>query len=187
MAREVLPGVILSGVQVSLNRLLRMLQVKGGTGSFDLSSAIVPTVDVTHLLEAEGNLALTEPRDFQYAAGAVAPHAETERWRFDMPAGTSGHLRNALGVIRRATAAAPVGLQQLWINLWRAAPDGTFLYAFRIFNCDLYNNTPGASNTVTLNLPQILYPGDRLIASSMDTSAGGTADYVFTATIELIR
>lgn len=183
--REVLPGVILSGVQVSLQRLLRMLQVKGGTGSFDLSSAIVPMVDVTKLVEAEGNLSLTEARDLNYEAGAVVPHAPTIRWEFTMPDGTSGFLNAVLGSIRRATAGAPGGLQQLYIVLFRLGPAG--FTAHRIFNCDLFNNTPGASNNVNLILPQRLYPGDMIRGYSQDTSTGGTGDYVFTATVELSR
>jgi len=44
-------GIVLSDVQVSLQDLLALLEVKGGTGSFDLSSAIVPVVNVGELLE----------------------------------------------------------------------------------------------------------------------------------------
>lgn len=52
-----MPGVRLSAVQVSLRRLLRLLNVTGSSPGFDLSSAVVPIVDVSRLVELEGDRA----------------------------------------------------------------------------------------------------------------------------------
>lgn len=53
MLPSLIGSVRLSNVQVSLQRLVKMLQVKGRGVGFDLSSAVVPVVDVTALIESE--------------------------------------------------------------------------------------------------------------------------------------
>jgi len=50
------PEIELHDVQVSLDRLIALLDVKGGRPGFRMSSAVVPVVDVTQLVERSGNL-----------------------------------------------------------------------------------------------------------------------------------
>lgn len=51
-----IPEIELHDVQVSLDRLIALLDVKGGRPGFIMSSAVVPVVDVTQLVERSGNL-----------------------------------------------------------------------------------------------------------------------------------
>lgn len=53
MALSPVPGITLSGVQVSLQNLIKLLQIKGRNPGFDLSSAVVPIVDISRLIELE--------------------------------------------------------------------------------------------------------------------------------------
>lgn len=172
--------VFLSRVQVSLQRLMQLLDVKGGDAGFDLSSAIVPVVDVTRLLEAEfgASIQLSQLRALVYDAINIAPHALTNRWSYTCPPGKRATVKSALAFIFRETAAAPVGVIQANVTLNRG---GTVLSVLR---SQLQDNTPGASRSTPLNTPMLMLPGDILTGQTVDTSTGGLVTYQVNATIE---
>lgn len=164
-----LPGVALDAVQVSLQPLITLLQVKTSRG-FDLSSAIVPTVDVSDLI---GVSAAATRQDRVYAANLIAPHAATIRWEYTVPNGRRAILENGSAWIARSAVAAPAATAQADIVVLR----GGVAPALLILRASLLDNVVGANIFTQLQQPWKLNAGDVVRGQTNDQSTGGSHAY----------
>lgn len=129
------PFPILSDVQVALQRLLNLLQVKTG-GGFSLSSAIVPTVDVSALLAEEAGSSLVPVLAHDvFHEEAAGGHVEAAFGpTYTVPAGRSAIIEHVQARIQRLAAGGVGGLINLFGVIDRAQPrSGSALpYVFRL-------------------------------------------------------
>lgn len=176
-----LPGVALDAIQVSLHRLIRLLDVKTSRG-FDLSSAVVPVVDVTHLIENEGNRGALNNEvaiDRAYNAVAVGPHGATERWRYTVPPGKRALLKSGNVWIMRATAPGAVGNAHVNLYVLR----GGLPPVVTVTRIVLRSATVGDSRQANAPAGLELLPGDALIGETTDVSTGGTHEIDVSASL----
>ena len=107
---------------------------------------------------------------FNYG-NTVAPHANTQRWTYTVPAARKCMIEVLMARALRVTVAAPVG---------RA---GGFVYLSNVTNnpalidVALINNTVGAIDARNLGGSVTLLAGNTIEAWTSDASTGGTVEW----------
>lgn len=188
------PGVKLDPVQVSLQPLIRLLNVKTAQG-FDLSSAIVPVVDVSKLIEGEA----AAPKSLAFRAIDIPFRADNDNTqgfivRASYTMKRPGRVSSAFIHARATTAAPATGAFRAYLRLTRlVANDPDLPAANRAFQAPVLFAAffLWPVNTMTsadLAGPIALQSGDILeMCTEMFTAAPdgpGAADYRMFAAIE---
>ena len=109
----------------------------------------------------------------KYFVMNVAPHTITERWAYTVPAGKKAFVELMTIFIYRGAAATTEGLVYSNINItpFEEAPDTVVLGLMR-------TNVVGDESRDGIGQSAILIPGDALKGHTMDSSTGGTIDYL---------
>lgn len=100
--------------------------------------------------------------------GAIAPHAQTQRFSYTVPTNRGAHVESVFVSIQRDTAAAPVNSAIVWLTSTAANP---------VMAAHLFDNTVGARDGHYGGDSGWLAPGDVVTAQSADASTGGTVRY----------
>ena len=109
-----------------------------------------------------------------YATSGVAPHGETTRWTYTVPAARIAQVMSINVQIVRDAAATTVGLCYAYIRV-AAASNIAFPY--------MKNNTLDAGRSATTGVSAMLTAGQTLVAVDADGSTGGTIAYFEDANI----
>jgi hypothetical protein len=115
----------------------------------------------------------------RYNSEGVAPHAETSRATYTVPAGRIGLVGPVSIYVRRNTVAAPVG----WIKIL-VRYDEHVTHNLRNL-AELWTKMNVADNERRLDLSvQVwLYEGDMVDIRTTDLGTGGTNDYLVSALV----
>jgi hypothetical protein len=109
-------------------------------------------------------------KNLAYGAANVAPHANTTRFTYTVPAGRKMFVESACVASFRDTAAAVVGQQFMNVVMY----DGT-TYCNLIANY-YYTTALGAVQNQILGNSATVYAGHQVIGATWDFSTGGTQD-----------
>jgi hypothetical protein len=114
-------------------------------------------------------------KGFSYALDGVAPHGNTARWTYTVPAGRKALIEAATCEIMRQTAAAPVGLY--YAEIIANLNDASFPRFINVISLD---NTVGGRAGQSLNCATILQAGEIITGQTGDPSTAGTVAYRLT-------
>lgn len=114
-------------------------------------------------------------RALAYAIDLVAPHAETTRWTYTVPAGKKFTLQ--IGTALLQVQAAGAGNASRFVTITYTPSGGA---ATRLFFVAYYGNTVGQGQSVPVGATAVLLPGDVLFGTTADASVGGTMVYAVT-------
>ncbi len=120
--------------------------------------------------------AVARPAFYDRAAAAstqsinvvVAPHAQTTRFTYTVPANRKAYVENIRVFMNRQTSAATAATMVAAI-----AAGGVELKYLATTN-----NTPGTQFNDMSTAQVTLYPGDVMTGYTIDTSVGGTVNFV---------
>jgi len=104
--------------------------------------------------------------------GAVAPHANTQRWTYTVPPGKKAFVEYAELWAKRLTAAGTVGIVEANV---RVTPSGGSASA--IMRVYVITNNVGDVDKAVVGQALTLLAGDMIECRSADSSTGGTATY----------
>lgn len=107
-----------------------------------------------------------------YAAVGLAPHADTQRWVYTVPAAKKFVVQTVDVHCTRVTAAAPVGRVWNYINL---TPNGGA--AGGVLTRFMWGNNVGDHLEGVIGGQPTLLAGDVLEGHTRDEGTGGTVDY----------
>lgn len=113
------------------------------------------------------------PQARSYSQGAIAPHAQTQRWTYTVPAGKKAFIEEIFGQVRRETAAAPVGRIDIQV-IYVPVTGSSMFIALPI----IYTNVVGDQQTEFPPQLGLMVAGDLIHGDTEDTSTGGTAAFV---------
>jgi hypothetical protein len=116
------------------------------------------------------------PKTSVYHANGVAPHASTQRWTYTVPVGKKAQFDVVLARGWRSAVAAPVG--QVEVSIGDIPSGGVNGY---MLMQDTNANAVGQLFNVSLTQLGAMGVGDQIQALTIDTSTGGTVDYVVDA------
>lgn len=116
---------------------------------------------------------------FTYDAAAVAPHAQTTRWTYTVPAGKKAQLQTSTFMLERDAAAAPAGYTRSQI-VYTPSGGGNFA----IYVVEFVNAGVDANRSSNIGLGMTLLAGDQLISQTQDGSTGGSVAYVVGSTLQ---
>jgi hypothetical protein len=106
-----------------------------------------------------------------YGASGIAPHVNTTRFTYTVPAGRKCVVENICVSIYREGVASPIGQVFGYVVLF----DGSTY-------CNLVNlytaaNTVGATSTNIVGNGATVYAGEQIIGGTWDLGTGGTNDF----------
>jgi len=102
----------------------------------------------------------------------VAPHSQTPRFTYTVPAGKKAMVEILHGLIMRKTAATTLDNAEVW---WQIYPGGGG--GVTVITQILHSNTVGNKDTQALGPSLTLLPADQLRCYTIDVSTGGTHDW----------
>jgi hypothetical protein len=108
----------------------------------------------------------------------VAPHGETVRWTYTVPAGKKAFVESVFAYLRRSAAATTVG--RAAVVIWITPSGGS---AAILIDVEILTNNVGDSDRQGVGQSLILLPGDTIEARTVDISTGGTVNYSAAAKI----
>jgi hypothetical protein len=115
-------------------------------------------------------------RGMSYAAAAVAPHADTARWSYTVPASKKFQLNTSTISAQRDTAGT-TGVALAYINLTTASAVTTKQLVVQHFN-----GGTGTYETKPLGQSMMLMPTELIEGRTVDASVGGSMSYTIDAT-----
>ncbi len=113
------------------------------------------------------------PQVFEFQGGAVAPHTDTSRFGYTVPAGRKAFIVHLVATISRATVAAPVG--SYGAHFGGLGANLAWLRTRK--------NTVDAAEVLALPTSLTLNAGQVLSGLTFDGSTGGTVDYQINAAL----
>lgn len=113
------------------------------------------------------------PKVLSYAQGAIAPHVQTQRWTYTVPAGKKAFIEEIFAQVRRESVAAPA--VRIDVQITYAPVSGSNMF---IGLPIIYTNNVGDQETEFPPQLGLLVAGDLIHGDTEDTSTGGTAAYV---------
>jgi len=113
-----------------------------------------------------------------YAVAGVAPHLETIRWTYTVPAAKKAWISAAFVAARRATAATTAGEVRARVVF---APSGGQYGS--IIMARIFGNVVNDQDKAAFGPGMMMQATDQLLGLTMDLSTGGTIDYEVTAVI----
>lgn len=111
-----------------------------------------------------------------YQAYAVAPHADTTRWTYTVPAGKKAYVDSANAIVYRFTAATGVSLVNSRLVITPSGGSATLIVFAHI-----ETNVVGDNARQNLAGSLLLLSGSTFRGITVDSSTGGTVDYVAAA------
>ena len=115
-----------------------------------------------------------------YSAGSIAPHANTTRWTYTVPANRIAIVQSAYCQLRRDSATATFGDAFASIRINDPTDMTTLMQLMRI---DDYQGAQNAGQILVLGTCAILTAGQKLEGRDGDGSTGGTYTYIESANI----
>jgi hypothetical protein len=103
---------------------------------------------------------------------STAPHAETERWTYTVPAGKKAFLETLSMRMQRSSAASTGGTAVAWVGVYPSGGVPKYL-AF----CAIVTNTVGDKDSSIVGQAIVMKAGDIIRARTSDLSTGGAIDY----------
>lgn len=111
--------------------------------------------------------------------GAVAPHADTPRWSYTVPALRKAFCEAIVINLHRATAAAPAAFAKGSIQYQTAA----MTVLTELLRVTSYNINVDAESQIVIGNSIMMQPGEKIEGHTVDTSGGGTVDWNVSAKI----
>lgn len=115
-------------------------------------------------------------KSLAFAGSAIAPHGNTVRWTYTVPANRKCLLEWNYNFILRETAAGVLGAEVIQINYTPSGGGGALLQDTR-----QVNNSANALTQITTTPQLSLFAGDNVNGDTTDTSTGGTSTYALMA------
>lgn len=106
-----------------------------------------------------------------FIGNGVAPHANTSRASYTVPAGKRALIQACLGSVMRDTVGAPVGRYGLFVERDDGVTPDTILSLTSLAN------TVGAYNSLSYADQSYMKAGDIVTIYTGDLSTGGTVSY----------
>jgi len=113
-----------------------------------------------------------------YFNNIVAPHADTDRWTYSVPAGKKAFMELLTCALIRDAAATTAGWARATIYI---QPSGGTMQ--RALWASLYSITQGDKDHAEIGSGPLLYAGDAVKGQTGDGSTGGSVTYLVTAKI----
>lgn len=133
------------------------------------------------ILNPTGNRGRPEDRNplgisYSFASGSIAPHADTTRWTYTVPANRRFILNEAYAHLCRTALAGAAGAISVNILVNQGAGN---IYVARLYDL---NNYVGDTMQLVIPAGLVLLAGHYIYATTSDTSTGGTVLYTVTLT-----
>ena len=106
---------------------------------------------------------------YEYTSYGIAPHAETQRWTYTVPAGKKAYVETFRAFVYRITAATSPNryAAAIFVN-----PSGGGSY--KIIEATSYSNVADTSQVLNVGGSILLFAGDQIAGYTLDASTGGT-------------
>ena len=107
-----------------------------------------------------------------YAVTGVAPHSNTQRATYTVPAGRKARVTTAKLTHLRTTAATTAGIVLAYAQLTPVGASAGILYLTQSLN-----GAVGAGDELNAQGQAVLLAGDQIALYTADVSTGGTVNY----------
>lgn len=109
--------------------------------------------------------------EFHNILSSLAPHTLTTRWTQNVPSNKYWVIESMMVSVRRATAAAPVGLVTARVRL---SDNGKTTW---LINYQFSDNTVDFTHQVIMSGPIYIVPLTTVVFETQDASTGGSVSY----------
>lgn len=130
-------------------------------------------------VDASGRPRVSEPRERtplkitgHYNAAGIAPHGDTVRWSYTVPAGKKARVEHLFGLAFRDGLAPGVSITAAYIQITPSG--GSTVILFRAI---ISGVAVGELHTLSEATNILMLAGDLIEGSTVDTAGGGTARY----------